>query len=137
MEPSKPTERFTGLSELYAKGRPSYPPEIIQWCLDQLPTPPKLIVDVGCGTGISTRAFAATGHAVIGIDPNAEMLAAAITQGSAEYRAGSSTSTGLPDASADLIIAAQAFHWFEIPATLHEFARIGTEHAVCLSLIHI
>lgn len=137
MEQTRPTERFTGLSDLYAKARPSYPPEIIQWCLEQLAEPPKLIVDVGCGTGISTRAFAATGHKVIGIEPNAEMRAAAIALGSASYREGSSTNTGLPDHSADLIVAAQAFHWFNIPETLKEFARIGTPHAMCVAFWNI
>jgi len=137
MEPPKTTERFTGLSDLYAKARPSYPPEIIQWCLDLLPAPPKLIVDVGCGTGISTRAFAATGHETIGIEPNAEMLATAIAKGSASYREGSSTNTGLSDSTADLIIAAQAFHWFDIPKTLKEFARIGTPHAMCAAFWNI
>ena len=137
MEATRPTERFTGLSDLYSKARPSYPPEIIQWCLDLLTAPPDLIVDVGCGTGISTRAFAARGHETIGIEPNAEMRAAAIAQGSASYREGSSTSTGLPDSSADLIIAAQAFHWFDIPPTLQEFARIGTPHAMCAAFWNI
>ena len=102
MEQTRPTERFTGLSDLYAKARPSYPPAIIRWCLDLLPTPPKLIVDVGCGTGISTRAFAETGHATIGIEPNAEMRAAAIALGGASYSEGTSTSSGLPDSSAEI-----------------------------------
>lgn len=137
MEQTRPTERFTGLSDLYSKARPNYPPEIIQWCLDLLPTPPKLILDVGCGTGISTRAFAATGHETIGIEPNAEMRAAAIALGEATYMEGTSTSTGLPDATADLIVAAQAFHWFDIPETLHEFARIGTPHAMCVAFWNI
>jgi ubiquinone/menaquinone biosynthesis C-methylase UbiE len=131
------TERFNGLSDLYAKARPSYPQEIIQWCLDLLPTAPKLIVDVGCGTGISTRAFAATGHDTIGIEPNAEMLAAAMEQGPARYQKGSSTCTGMADASSDLIVAAQAFHWFDIPATLREFARIATPHAMCAAFWNI
>jgi ubiquinone/menaquinone biosynthesis C-methylase UbiE len=137
MDPAEPTERFTGLSTPYAQGRPDYPVETIRWCVGQLDAPPKLIVDVGCGTGISTRAFAALGHRVVGIDPNADMLTTASAQGSVEYRAGTSTGTGLPDASADLIVAAQAFHWFEIPATLREFARIGTEHAVCAAFWNV
>jgi SAM-dependent methyltransferase len=137
MERPQAIERFTGLSDLYSKARPGYPQEIVHWCLDLLSAPPKLIVDVGCGTGISTRAFAATGHDTVGIEPNAEMLAAAIAQGSAGYREGSSTSTGLPDASADLIVAAQAFHWFDIPPTLRECARIGPPEAMCAAFWNI
>ncbi len=73
-------------------------------------------MDLGCGTGISTRLFATTGHPVIGIDPNADMLATARlppvggAEGAQDYRVGTSEHTGLPDACADLIIAAQAFH---------------------------
>jgi ubiquinone/menaquinone biosynthesis C-methylase UbiE len=137
MDRAEPSERFTGLSTPYAQGRPDYPMETIRWCVGQLDAPPNLIVDVGCGTGISTRAFAALGHRVVGIDPNVDMLTTATGQGSAEYLAGTSTGTGLPDACADLIVAAQAFHWFEFPATLREFARIGREHAVCAAFWNI
>jgi len=34
----------------------------------------RLIVDLGCGTGLITRALAAAGHGVIGVDPNRLML---------------------------------------------------------------
>jgi len=50
----------------------SYPQELVRWCLEQAPSP-GFIVDLGCGTGTSTRLFATTGHPVIGIDPNADM----------------------------------------------------------------
>lgn len=137
MDPSNPTERFTGLSDPYAKGRPGYPTEIIQWCLALTPAPPELIVDVGCGTGISTRVFAESGHRVIGIDPNADMLASATAKGGATYQYGTSTATGLPDACADLIVSAQAFHWFELPATLQELRRIGRASAWCAAFWNI
>ena len=58
----------------------SYPPELVRWCLERAPAP-GLIVDLGCGTGISTRLFATTGHPVIGIDPNADLLATARAEG--------------------------------------------------------
>lgn len=74
------TERFTGLANVYGQARPTYPLELVRWCLEQVPAP-SLIVDLGCGTGISTRLFATTGHPVIGIDPNADMLAAARAEG--------------------------------------------------------
>lgn len=93
------TERFTGLATIYGQARPTYPPALVRWCLEQAPAP-GLIVDLGCGTGISTRLFASTGHPVIGIDPNADMLATARVEGAQDYRMGSSEQTGLPDACA-------------------------------------
>ncbi|MBK9289054.1 MAG: class I SAM-dependent methyltransferase [Flavobacteriales bacterium] len=72
----------------------------MRWCLEQAPSP-GLIVDLGCGTGISTRLFASTGHPVIGIDPNADMLATARAEGAQDYRVGTSEQSGLPDACAD------------------------------------
>ena len=100
------TERFTGLANVYGQARPTYPLELVRWCLEQAASP-QLIVDLGCGTGISTRLFATTGHPAIGIDPNADMLATARAEGAQDYRVGTSEHTGLPDACADLIIAAQ------------------------------
>ncbi len=73
------TERFTGLANIYGQARPNYPPELLRWCLEQAST--RLIVDLGCGTGISTRLFDTTGQPVIGIDPNADMLTTARAEG--------------------------------------------------------
>ncbi len=79
------TERFTGLATIYGQARPTYPPELVRWCLEQAPAP-SFIVDLGCGSGISTRLFASTGHPVIGIDPNADMLATVRAEGAQDYR---------------------------------------------------
>jgi SAM-dependent methyltransferase len=131
-----PTERFTGLATIYGQARPTYPPELVRWCMEQAPKP-GLIVDLGCGTGISTRLFASTGHPVIGIDPNADMLATARAEGAQDYRVGTSKQTGLPDACADLIIAAQAFHWFDLDRTFAEVQRIGTARSACVAFWNV
>jgi len=60
----------------------------------------------------------------VGIDPNAAMLARARAAGGARYLPGEAAATGLPDAGMALAVAGQAFHWFDIPAALCEFARI-------------
>lgn len=119
-------ERFTGAADLYEKYRPSYPAALVDWVLDGASFPPGgVLADVGCGTGISTRLFAARGLDVIGIDPNAAMLERARSAGGpARYARGEAAATGLPDASVDLVTVAQAFHWFDLPAALGEFARV-------------
>src|SRR5262249_30831930 len=92
--------------------------------------PHSRLADIGCGTGISSRLFAERGIAVIGIDPNDEMLgqaeqSAATFRGPIPaYRKGRAEETGLPDTTADAVLAAQAFHWFAPEPTFHEFHRI-------------
>jgi SAM-dependent methyltransferase len=122
-----PTARFKGLANLYAQSRPTYPPEAVDFVLATCHLGPgSVFVDIGCGTGISSRLFADRGLRVIGIEPNAEMRArASAERGPAvEYRDGRAESTGLPAASVDTVLAAQAFHWFEPEAALREFHRI-------------
>jgi SAM-dependent methyltransferase len=126
-----PLNRFTGLAELYARSRPNYPAAVVDYVLTRCGLQPgAMMVDVGCGTGISTRLFAARGLRVIGIEPNAEMRARAEAEpappGAAEltYRGGRAEATDLPDGYADAVLSAQAFHWFEPEPTLREFHRI-------------
>lgn len=126
-----PTRRFTGLAEAYARHRPTYPAAAVDFVLERCGLGPgSVLVDVGCGTGISSRLFAARGLRVVGVEPNAEMRerarAEAPSQGAAEpeYRDGRAEATGLPSASVDAVLAAQAFHWFDPDQALPEFHRI-------------
>ncbi|TPW00575.1 MAG: type 11 methyltransferase, partial [bacterium] len=124
-----PTGRFTGMAEVYDRNRPNYP----STALDHLARhctlgPAAVVVDVGCGTGISTRQFAQRGWQAIGVEPNADMRRQAeqlsAPAANPSYREGRAEATGLADGVADLVLAAQAFHWFEPIATLREFHRI-------------
>ncbi|MEO8198577.1 MAG: class I SAM-dependent methyltransferase [Thermoanaerobaculia bacterium] len=122
-------DRFTGRVADYVRARPGYPPAIV----DDLTAvgilfPGAAIADVGSGTGISTEHFLAQGFEVVGVEPNAPMRSAAEAT-LARYprfrsQPGSAEATGLPDESVDLIVAAQAFHWFDAARTRGEFRRI-------------
>lgn len=122
--------RFSGLADGYAKYRPGYPAAAIDcvWSAFGL-RPGSVVIDVGSGTGISARLFAERGARVIGIEPNADMRRVAEATPCAgaspiDYREGRGEATGLPDACADAVVSAQAFHWFDAPAALGEFHRV-------------
>jgi len=122
-----PKSRFSATVDLYTRHRPSYPPALFDWLVELSGLRPGAsAVDLGCGTGISTRLLAARGLDVTGVDPNEDMLAAARREPTpgARYVQGEAAATGLPDASFDLVTAAQAFHWFDVPPTMRELARI-------------
>lgn len=125
-----PTERFTGLADVYASSRPSYPTAAIDYIMKRCNLAPgSVIADVGCGTGISSRLFGARELGVLGIEPNFEMREKARADRSpgssgVAYMEGTGENTGLGDGEVDAVIAAQAFHWFDPQAALREFHRI-------------
>jgi len=121
-----PRDRFSGAAGGYARHRPGYPEALVDRVLQAADVGPgDPVADVGCGTGILTRLLAARRLAVVGIDPNEDMLAEARAAGDAvDYRRGEAAATGLPDASVALVTAAQAFHWFDLDAALAEFHRV-------------
>lgn len=120
--------RFDDRAGDYVRARPGYPAEVVA-LLEQHGLPRgATVADIGSGTGKLSQVFVAAGHHVVGIEPNDEMRAAAqaLLGGEGRFRqqAGRSDATGLPDASADAIVAGQAFHWFEPVATRREWVRI-------------
>jgi SAM-dependent methyltransferase len=124
-----PTQRFSSRVEDYVKYRPGYPKAILALLRrDCGLTPGSVIADIGSGTGLSSRLFLANGNRVYGVEPNPEMRAAG-ERLLAKYArftsvAATAEATTLPDASADFIVAGQAFHWFDVPAARTEFTRI-------------
>ncbi len=122
-------ERFSNRVENYVKYRPDYPREIIGFLEEKCGlTRESVVADIGCGPGISSRMFLENGNRVIGVEPNAAMRAAAASC-LAEFPFfrlvdGTSSDTTLAGGSVDLVVAAQAFHWFDAEKTRHEFKRI-------------
>ena len=132
MQPAA-TERFSDRADAYVRGRPSYPQAIVEQ-LEKVGALKRghTVVDIGVGTGLSAEPFLRSGYTVIGVEPNAQMRATGdqqlrehVNNGGA-YRsvAGTAEATTLPDAAADVVIAGQAFHWFNVPSAAIEVRRI-------------
>jgi SAM-dependent methyltransferase len=121
--------RFSNRVDAYVAARPRYPRAILDHLGSAIGLRPDwTIADVGSGTGISCELFLENGNEVFAVEPNAAMRAAAEQTLSrfANFKSidASAEATTLPDHSIDLIIAAQAFHWFDIDATRRECLRI-------------
>ena len=124
-----PKKRFSSRVENYIKYRPSYPSEIIYFLKEKkILAVDTVIADIGSGTGILTKLFLDNGNQVYGVEPNKDMREAAEKnlQGYTNFSSfeGSAESTGLEDKFIDLIIAGQAFHWFDVEEAKREFRRI-------------
>jgi SAM-dependent methyltransferase len=118
----------SGFAEQYERYRPSPPVAL----LELLPPlagveRPALVVDLGSGTGLSTRLWAQSADEVVGIEPNAAMrgFAERVTNASnVRYLGASGYETGLPDACADLVTASQSLHWMRPERVFPEIGRI-------------
>ncbi|WP_372013126.1 class I SAM-dependent methyltransferase [Pseudoxanthomonas sp. 10H] len=123
------TSRFTDRVADYVRYRPDYPAALVDWLREvHGVTPAWTVADIGAGTGISSKMFLDAGHAVTAVEPNAAMREAAVARlgGDPRFTAidGRAEATALPDASVDLVSAAQAFHWFDQQAVKPEWRRI-------------
>jgi ubiquinone/menaquinone biosynthesis C-methylase UbiE len=94
----------------------------------------KRILDVGCGTGIfTTRMHDVLGADVIGCDLSEQMLAQARERSSVvEWTRGDVTQLPIASGSVDAVVCTEAFHWFDQPAALAEFARVVRPDGILL-----
>lgn len=121
----QPLTRFSSRAEDYARFRPDYSDEAISAIVEGMGNPERLtIVDVGAGTGISSRRLARTGAAIIAVEPNDEMRAAAQPHPNVVNLSGTAENIPVADASADVVACFQAFHWFRPETALREFRRV-------------
>jgi ubiquinone/menaquinone biosynthesis C-methylase UbiE len=126
------SDMWTGKASDYDQVRPAPPPALLDLLTQMIHTPhPELVVDLGSGTGLSTAIWGERAERVIGIEPNADMRQEAVRNSQhrpyashIEYREAFAQQTGLSDACADHVTAAQSFHWMEPTATLAKIARI-------------
>ena len=114
---------FDRVAGAYQNARPSYPAAAVEWVLEAAPG--LRVVDLAAGTGKLTEVLVAAGAEVTAVEPLANMRAE-LERALPSVRAiaGTAERMPLPEASADAVFVAQAFHWFDAPAALAEIARV-------------
>jgi ubiquinone/menaquinone biosynthesis C-methylase UbiE len=117
---------FDTSAERYDRVRPGYPREAIEWFISVLGIGPgRTVVDLAAGTGKLTRPLLETGARVVAVEPSDGMLAVLRRVApAAEALAGTAERIPLPDASADAVLVAQAFHWFDHDTAIPEIHRV-------------
>ena len=114
---------FASGGAAYALHRPDYPPDLVS-ALAECCQGRDHALDVGCGNGQLTVALARAFRRVTGTDPSASQIASAATHPKVSYRVEGAETIGEPDASVDLIVAAQAAHWFDLNRFYPEVKRV-------------
>ena len=131
------TEKFTGKAQAYAKARPGYPDEAVEYVCSLVP-PNAVFADVGAGTGKLTEMLAARGYSVFAVEPNVDMRGQlAVTLApypNAKIVDGSAEATTLTDQSVDVITCAQALHWFDLDVFRTECRRIGKPRCLVIAI---
>lgn len=133
-------ELFTGKADAYAKSRPGYPPEAIEYIAALVPKT-AVFADIGAGTGIFTKLLAEKGYTVFAAEPNTDMeshlrsILAPYKNASILTNPGENTQ--LADKSVDAIVCAQSLHWLDLKAFKQECLRIGKNGCQVFAIYNI
>jgi len=120
---------FSAVAKHYATYRPTYPPELATELAARC-SRRELAWEVGCGSGQLTASLAPHFARVVATDSSQAQLDAAARLANVEFRRATAEASGLGDHAADLIVAAQAAHWFDWPAFVAETTRVAAPGAL-------
>ncbi len=119
---SLPTGSLDRWPEDYERGRPGWPPEVVD--VPGLP-PTATVLELGAGTGKLTRLLVSAFGRVLAVEPAEAMRRLLVPLcPEAEVLAGSAEEIPLPNAAVDAVFAAEAFHRFDGERSLAEMARV-------------
>jgi ubiquinone/menaquinone biosynthesis C-methylase UbiE len=117
------SDHFSPVASHYADNRPTYPAALFDWLANQCKEH-TLAWDCGAGNGQASTELARYFDRVVATDASAEQISQAIPHPFVEYRVALSENCGLDDSCADLIVAAQSLHWFELDRFYAEVLRV-------------
>ena len=129
METARRPDHFSRVADGYATYRPAYPAALVDLLADVTPAH-DLAWDAGCGSGQLSVGLAHRFTRVIATDLSAEQLARGAPHARVEYRRAGAGASGIPPGTVDLAVAAQAAHWFDLPAYYAEVRRVSRPGAI-------
>lgn len=135
-----PIDNFSGQAAGYARYRPVYPEALYTFILQQVEHRQRAW-DCGTGNGQVAARLADSFEQVYATDISEKQLAHAIRKPNITYRLARAEDSGLPDKSVQLVIVAQALHWFDFNYFYKEVRRVAVPNAVvavwCYGLLQI
>lgn len=133
-------DHFSGHAALYARVRPRYPAALFAWLAECAPHH-RLAWDAGTGNGQAAVALAEHFQRVVATDPSGRQIAQAEPHPAVEYRVARAEARPVEPGTAALVTAAQAAHWFDLPAfyaAAREALSPGGVVAIwCYDLMHV
>lgn len=120
---------FSGIAEAYSGSRPGYPPELFEW-LASVVSARDVAWDSATGNGQAALGLAEHFDRVIATDRCEAQILHAKPHPHVEYRVAPAEASGLPANSIDLIVAATALHWFDLPNFYKEARRVAKNGGV-------
>lgn len=113
---------FLGAGEDYDRFRPGFPEAAADLIV---PVPVSTALDLGAGTGKFTERLIGRAERVIAVEPSEQMLAVLRAKlPDVEAHVGTAEHMPVPDAAAEVVTVAQAFHWFDREPACAEIRRV-------------
>lgn len=116
-------DHFSGLAGAYARYRPCYPARLFA-DLAAVAAGHERAWDCATGNGQAAAGLAAHFRDVVATDASPEQIAEARGPANVHFAVAPAEACGLPARSVDLVLVAQAAHWFDLPAFYAEAARV-------------
>lgn len=126
-------DHFSGKAEAYTRYRPTYPPELFAW-LSSLTSSHELAWDCGCGNGQASLGLVPYFARIIATDPSRQQIENAMQHERIDYGVATAEDSGIAGNTVDLVVTAQALHWFDIDRFYDEVRRVARPDAVIAAI---
>ena len=133
-------DHFSKHAADYAKFRPRYPQELFAY-LGSIAPSRQLAWDCGTGNGQAAVGLASVFDRVIATDASETQIANAQSHERMAFRVAHADNSGIASETIDLIMVAQALHWFDLDRFYAEARRVLKNNGVCAAsaynLLHV